>query len=187
MLLFFSGFSILICFLGCAVYLSKNKEGLRYEQITLSGIAANKSYINVVRFFCWNVSLLTFPFIFQLKTLFGLEYLSPTVGIGFLASISLFLTALTINRPDWWLHIIASYTFYISLLLLPLEIALRLTSDSNAIYGWSILIINITIAILSISHMTKRNRVPNGITELIVMGGNAIWVIIFSLLGVFTL
>ncbi len=182
MILFFSGTLIIFLFIACALYLAKNKESMQYSTITLSGIAANPKYTNIVRILCWSVCLLIFPFTYQLIQIFGIPFQSYTFSIGMLASISLFMTALTIYEPDQKLHITVSYIFYISLLILPLEICIKLILESNSIVAWGIIFINFFAGAFSLLHIKNLKGVPNGFTEIIVMVGGSIWVIIFSFL-----
>ncbi|MBD3280395.1 hypothetical protein GF389_02635 [Candidatus Dojkabacteria bacterium] len=122
---FLTGLLIIACFIGCAQYLRENKEGRTYDKETMSAIAADPKYTNGVRFFCWTVSLLVMPYVYSLVNVFDLPINSLTVLIGIPASIGLFFTAWTINKPDSGLHNITSFVFYFSLWLMPIDLAFR--------------------------------------------------------------
>jgi len=175
-----SGFLIITLFVGCAAFLYLNKEHISYDKETMSSIASNPRYTNYVRAFCWTVSLLIIPYTIGLIKHFDIEINSPTVLIGVLASISLFLTALSINRPESHLHQISSLVFYISLFIMPLHIAFTLLETESKLIGYLVFSLFIVSLVLLAGNCLKEKGKPDGFTEALLMATNSAWVIIYA-------
>lgn len=134
-----TGFLIIALFIGCAAFLYLNKEHISYDKETMSSIASNPKYTNYVRAFCWTVSLLVIPYTIGLVKHYNLGISSPSVLLAGLASISLFLTALTINKPEGHVHQVASLVFYISLFIMPLGVAVKLLNTDSKLVGYMVI------------------------------------------------
>jgi hypothetical protein len=176
----YSGFIIIFQFLVCSIYIRLNSEGITYKQLTLSGIASSPKYTNFVRVICWSVCLLILPFLLGLKNEFNLRILSLPIVSGIFASIGLFFTALTINKPKSILHYFSSFVFYIFMSILPIHLSIILLLNNGNLLGAIILFILFISSCYSIWNLYKTKLVSNGITELIFMSSNAFWVLIFS-------
>lgn len=177
-----SGILIIGLFVACAIFLALNKEKISYDEQTMSSIASNPQYTNWVRFFCWTVSILVIPYILGLMRYFGVELTSPSILLGILASVGLFFTALTIDKPASHLHQIASLVFYISLFVMPLDIAIRLLGDDDKLIGYLVISLFLVSLVLLAGNFIKERGKPDGITEVILMGTNSAWVVIYSVM-----
>lgn len=169
-------------FILCAAYLALNKERISYDHQTMSSIASNPKYTNWVRIFCWSVSLLVVPYVLGLMKYFNVDFTSLSVLLGILASIALFFTALTINKPESHLHQISSLVFYISLFIMPIDIAFRLLGTEDKLIGYLVISLFLVSLVLLGGNFIKERGKPDGITEVLLMGTNSAWVVIYSIM-----
>ncbi len=143
---------------------------------TISHHGKNHKLRKVIQIGCISIALLNIPLLIGLSSKFNLVY-SPIIVVGILASIFLFLTAISVRWCDSKIHVISAYCFFVFSVLYGLFSGFFMFSHISFLGTMEIIVIGlmlVTIPFLFYEHEAK------GFTEVTFLSLNAILILLMA-------
>jgi len=172
-----SGYAVVVLFIAMAVY-TYSTAGFKSDIMhgnTISIFGEDPKIRPFIQTGCISSAMLNFFYLYGITAKYGSLNIQTTLVYGFLSSIFLAITGLTVSKPKSPLHRIVAWGFMVFLLLYGVSSGI-LVIKSNLVMGEIMLVINY-ITILAIPPLVFKYK-NSGITELSFLGFNALWLLI---------